>query len=484
MCCAAQSIKGEFEMKKAKTDDRLSALIKLLQKTGFIAQEGKVVKANIFDSVNNSFFPNCFANNADAQYVVANVPPPPDTNNNLPPIEGSGPTSRFRLRPDEAVIMLGKTPPPCKYYSMTPYIYERYFEKDLRFHEVFNSLHDPKNNMVIKTDGGKNPFSAFTVIVFTPDKGTWDRILPCLIEAGYKKNIINRSRIPSQILRMGLEFENDVLMCLMRFYGPVEKEGFKEYFENIENEMNVFRVSPNPPIPKNKLQPLAMPKLRIRGTGKTEMELMPLMEKLTKSILDKYEGKGWKSMTYTTDLWLEEGLQGLQAKKNMVGENRDVAYMRTPSFKMYDNEFMVIFGINHTVTGKAAYCSAAVYGTEYINGVGGSNNMPYNNWTGTANEYLPEETEADKFFVLTACRGNPKKDERGNVIEPSHPLADPTIQVPTAIDTHGIQRFKPMFVGFRNYLEEETMSGPIPVEMISPVVIKFSKPAWPTIEPF
>lgn len=91
-------------MTKQKTDNRLPVLIKLFQEEGFIAQKGEVVKASIFDSVNNSYFANCFGNNANAQYVVPNVPTPPG-NSNLHPIEGAGPTSRFRFMSDEAVIL-------------------------------------------------------------------------------------------------------------------------------------------------------------------------------------------------------------------------------------------------------------------------------------------------------------------------------------------------------------------------------------------
>ena len=31
----------------------------------------------------------------------------------------------WRLRPDEAVVYLGKTPPAAKYFSYTPYIFDR-----------------------------------------------------------------------------------------------------------------------------------------------------------------------------------------------------------------------------------------------------------------------------------------------------------------------------------------------------------------------
>ncbi len=71
--------------------------------------------------------------------------------------------------------------------------------------------------------------------------------------------------------------------------------------------------------------------------------------------------------------------------------------MSTESFTMYDNEFIVIFGVDHMKTGKAAYCSAAVYGEEYYNGVAGSNSMK---WNDSAEEYLKGDLDVDKYFCL------------------------------------------------------------------------------------
>ena len=53
-------------------------------------------------------------------YKRLQVPPYPwganesDTNFNM-----------FRLRPDEAVLYLGPTPPPCDYFSFTPFLFLR-----------------------------------------------------------------------------------------------------------------------------------------------------------------------------------------------------------------------------------------------------------------------------------------------------------------------------------------------------------------------
>lgn len=455
LCYAATGVKGDVEI-----------LLHKLEMAGFTAQKGEANKANIFDSVNLNFFPNCFANNQNAQYMKFYLPPAPGAKK-LPPLfgiiekDGHRMTDpRFRMRPDEAIILFGKTPRKCKYFSVTPYIYERYFKKDLKFQEVFNSLTDPVNNMTIKTGGQKgNPFDAFTVLVFTPDKGTEGKVRKSLIEAGFSGRIINLSVIPSSFLRMGTDFEDDILLLLFRVYGSDDEKALAEYVQDVP--MQIYRVTPNN---ASKTDPLPMPNLRVRGTGETEMDLMPAMEELRKAVREKYEKQGWKATEYTTDQWLEEGLQATQAEKNMLGENRDTAYMRTEAFTMYDNEFIVIFGVDHTRTGKAAYCSAAIYGSDYYNGVAGSSSMK---WGESAGGYLNDSSVADKFFVLTSSR--------------AHNLPDggPSFTVPTKVITQGVQKYRPIFVGFRNYLEVATKSGPIPEEMISPRVIKFSKPIYP-----
>lgn len=477
-------------MEKAMEENDLTRLsnelINKLGKNGFNAQLGSVNKADIFSFVDLSGFPNCFDNNATSLYMKLNVPLPPNRETPLPPIltEVEVPFDvnhpklnlpvaklikdpRFRLAPDEALILFGTTPGESKYYSFCPYIYERYFEKDLRFKEVFDSLNDPINNMTVKTVKSTisniieepNPFNAFVVVVFVADLKTKKNVLKCLTDFGWSKESINISIIPSEILNLGIDFDDDIFLILFRIYGAGKNFDLESYVNNVP--MSVIRVTPNV---STKPAPCPMPQLRLRGTGKTEMNLMPTMEKLREAILDKYEGDGWKATEYTSDQWLEEGLQALQANKNMYGECRDTAYMSTRSFTMYDNEFIVMYGVDHTKTGKAAYCSAAVYGKDYANGVIGSNSLE---WEDSADEYLNEL--GDNFFAITASRTQ------------GIPNYGPDCVVPTTILTQGVQKFKPIFIGFRNYLERSTMSGPLPEEMISPRVIKFSKPAYPSV---
>lgn len=438
-----------------------------LEKSDLIPGRGTIQKPRIFEAVNDSKLPNCFDNNQNAMYLTAVYPGFPGSKVRDAQIDevkfaDDKPSTFFRMRKDEAFLLVGHTPPQCRYFSFTPYIYERYFEQDLRYYQVYNSLNDPINNLTINPhkDKEKSPFCSPTAIIFAADNTTAATVKQCLIDVHIPENVINLSVIPSCVVNLGLKFGKDVLMTLFRFYGPEDDKKMEDYLKELP--MAAYRITPK--LRKAEFDPLPMPKLRVRGTGETEMGLLPKLEKLRKAILEKYENEGWQPSEYTTDQWLQEGLQALQANKNMFGENRDVAYMCTDSFTMYDNEFIVIYGVDHTRTRKAAYCSAAVYGQVYYNGVIGSNSMK-DNWKKSANQFLPDDPESDSFFVLSASRSK------------GIPEAGPDLEVPTDIKTEGIHKYAPLFVGFRSYLEETTASGPIPEEMVSPRVIKFSKSA-------
>ena len=95
-----------------------------------LASEGKV--------------PSCLGNNANAPYAIITLPPAPNQDpsegqeppigydpynpNNYPAnISPILPGATFKLRPDEAIVLIGQTPPPAYYFSFRSYAgYESY----------------------------------------------------------------------------------------------------------------------------------------------------------------------------------------------------------------------------------------------------------------------------------------------------------------------------------------------------------------------
>ena len=58
----------------------------------------------------------------------------------------------FQLQPDEAIVLIGLTPPPAKYFSYTAYLFIRAYP-DGTTNQLFASLGDAVNNATIKTTG-------------------------------------------------------------------------------------------------------------------------------------------------------------------------------------------------------------------------------------------------------------------------------------------------------------------------------------------
>jgi len=78
----------------------------------------------------------------------------------------------WQLDPDEAVVLVTKTPPECTYFSYCGFVFYKYYEKEKQRKWVWTSFNDPLNNLTIKTsgtpDGAKgNPYNQDSIIIIT-----------------------------------------------------------------------------------------------------------------------------------------------------------------------------------------------------------------------------------------------------------------------------------------------------------------------------
>jgi hypothetical protein len=426
-----------------------------LEQDGFIVQEGKFGSFDVIGLYDAGFLPNCFGNNPSTPYMLCFLPPPPGEkaiSENLQDADtlDNETLVQYRLRSDEALLFIGRTPPECKYFSFRSYVYDRYFPDEGKRKRIFASLGDPLNLMTIKADGD-SPFNASTIIVMAADEVINDRVIADGIAAGFPESIMNSDVIPPQLVRMGLDPEDDKFLMLTRLAFFEDKEAGKEYMNG--TAARVFRLTPM--TVSSTTQPYGTPALRVRGTGNTsELDLTSTLDELRVAILKENEGANVTELT--TQVWLYEGYDALQRGIDVIGENRDTSYLRTDNFNLGTNEFLIVYGINHAMTGRATYCNFGVYGADILNGVGAVADMDL---TGTADSYLPGNPLAKYLYVYKVSR---------NCTESN------CLVVPWGVKAHGIELDQPAFVGFRAYLEEATKSGPSWSEIVYDRVIKFS----------
>jgi len=440
----------------------LDAFRSALERDGFIVQEGKLELFDIIRMKDAGLIPSCWGNNPSTPYMVHKLPIAPGqtvpnhiSDAPINPIN-KGLWGDWRLRPDEAIVLVGRTPPAASYFSYRSYLAARYFGNVFR--RIFASLGDTQNHLTIRTGGTPNgaegnPFDQETIIVTTADKGIDDRVRKAAQSAGYSPAIMNTDVIPSGLVKMGLEEKADSFVFIHRFAFFQDEDAGNAYMKN--PGAVVFRLTPKEPSP---LLPYEVQQLRVRGTGNTmELDLMGTLNDLRQAIIAKYST--FSPTELKTSIWLLEGFDGIQREIDVIGENRDTTYLWTDRFTLKDdpNEFLIVYGVNHAATGKVVYSNFGVYGSDILNGVGA---VASQSLIGTAEDYIPGHPAAKYLYawkVARRCQGDPR-----------------CLEVPWGIGAAGIDLDKECYVGFRAYVEKETKVGPFWSEILYDRTIKFS----------
>lgn len=472
------------------------ALRKELARRDFIVQDGQVAFPKILEKCCNCEFPSCFANNASSRYGLWALPPAPNQDPSVAnpytewfTADGTFPPgfcSQWRLRPDEAVLFLGKTPQKMTYFGFTSYIYDRYLSSlgyippciypdgttrvqpdsaRYRF-PMFASLGDTVNPMTIHLAGGRqDPFEKNAIFLLTADKGTERKVRKALVEAGYPEESINLLPLSSEIARLGLGSQDDSIEVVIRLTG-LPGQDVSPYYDVPKT---LLRISPATPVPPEKLDPVAPPKLRTRGTGKSEASLMAAVDALGQAIVASYP-------TYTaTPVTMEPFVEGYNCITNMqncLGDNRDTVFI-PPAFDpihqtllqegmtLGADEFYVAYGVNHTEAKKATYSNISVMGWQHKAApiMVGNDEM-----VGSARYYLgssADPTTEQKLYAFRIAR------EDGCAGAPF------CKELPTDC-VNGIAADEPVALVFRAYLEPATKVGPAYAEVILDRILKFT----------
>ncbi len=455
------------------TPSKINSFRALLGKDGFNVEEWEDAFGNVDIAylVCKGLMPIGYGNNADAPYMVLRMEmeaPPPIGKIKVP--------RPFQLRPDEAIVFIGRTPPPVAYFSYRSYLLDHVYENALQEKEVkrvFTSLGDTLNNHTIKKIG-LDPFRRDVLIVMTADKGTDARVRAAARSAGIPSGLINTDIIPSSVVKMGIDKEPihpyeppkdfDTFVFIHRIF--INEGSQDEYDQYLSNPgARVFHLTQDPQTVK--LDPLPMSTVLKRGTGSTEVDLAPSLENLRQAILKSFPG--YTATELTTSIWLNEWIDGIQRKENLLGENRDTSYLRSEAFTLKDSsdDFLIIYGINHEAWGKATYSNFSVYHDEKKLGIVGKHSRDL---TGSAYDYLSKDPNAP-YYDPNAPYLYAQKVARA--------CSDPNcleIKLPQRVlPCNKVDLNQDLFVAFRAYVEPPTKVGPFWFELLYDRAIKFTK---------
>ena len=459
------------EQDRASTT-RLGSFLSALRADRFQVTRGAMYKPDILQLACDGIAPSCNGNNNTNPYLLALVPPAGTV------LDPTNPSLNFTIRQDEAVVLIGRTPPPVAYFSFRTFALNRFFAREGIRRKVFASLGDPHNMLTLETAGQAkgDPYDKAFVLLVAADKGTQTRVRRALKLAGYPDAIVNEDVISPNLAKMSStvngdsdSLKDDDFVLLQRFalweYGY--EEAGQAYLD--DPPVTVLRLTPSPRTEKKDYRPLPVERIRPRGTGLTELDLLPEVDALGDAIVAKYPGMRAEDVRPAT--WLEESFVAIQEDRDVLGESRDTVYLRNEgTFTLADDEFVVVYGVNHEKTGKATYSSFSVYDECRACPYEGENSRRV---AGSALDYFspPSKPPAhvDSLYAWTLAR-NCGTDARCTEIPEGSCGTEPP----------GIAPDGRMFVGFRAYVEPATRIGPAFTEVVYDRVLRFT-PAAPEI---
>jgi len=466
----------------------------VLTAMGFTIQEGVVDFPDVLDMGCKCQLPSCFGNNPSSPYGIFVLPPAPNQEATVPnpysewftedKTYPEGWSWFWRLRADEAVVFLGTTPPEMDYFGFTAYLFDCHRAginppkcisqtrpprpppaSAIDRFPLFASLGDTINNQVIHVSGNEgNSFLKDVVFVLAAHQNVERQVRVALYLAGYPDKMINTYVISPNLVRLGVESEKDTLTFVLRMASEMTP-ALQKY---ILSAKSLFRISPTNPIPPSDFRPLRLPDLRVRGTGRTEVAFLPLVDLLGQAIIDAYPG--YDAHRIFTVNWYE-GYNCIENGQNCFGDNRDTPYI-IPSFDpvtckpnqdltLSEGEFYVAYGVNHTASGKATYSNISVIGWDKK-----SSPLVIDNkgMVGSASYYLglsPFNPIANKLYAVVFARP-------GNCVGPPNHCLEVGYDC-----VNGVGADEPMVLAFRAYLEPETNVGPAYSEIVIDRIIKF-----------
>lgn len=478
----------------------------------YYVQEGTYKEVDTLELASKGQLTSCFGNNQGSSYQVAFLPPAPEQNaakgiaalnwadeeagkfddsaiENAPANPYFAPVGwSYKLREDEAIVLMLELPQECKYFSIGAYLmltandptmdlsYDKYAltvkgsEESGNYNVIFGSLGDQLNNRNIAStallDQKTDAFGSKAVIVMGGDKNTNEEMKSLLIESGIPSEIINVLEIPSQTLNLGLEKGADTFGILGRVSQPADSEANKQYMANLAQTSTLYRITPKV---KDAVEEIPALKVVSRGTGEHEAAQLGYaskdLDQIRQSILDKYTAQGYTYTELMPHISVPDGITSIFNTLNGKGDNRDTSYLSTDYFTFNsDEDFVVIYGVNHTKTNKAIYSNAVLYGVEKLNGV---TSVYDDQFIGSADAYLNNGShDADNYYVY-------KLDRYGN--EPYSAI------VPKSTGNedgkyYGLDDGADMLIAFRAYIEEATGVGPDYNEIVYDRAIVFHKP--------
>ena len=460
----------------------------------------------------------CYFQNPNAPYGLMLFPP--HKNETIDdyygfPIQDGNLTGTWHLKNNDVIVLLGRTPPTCKYFSFSNYLYSRYTppewtpEPNKRLInlncpsgeisdrcEFFASLDDSINlDRGINLDPLQKFNSSFALVLSNSIQGTEQAIIG-LLEAGVPRELISNYSYPGKELNLGITPQDDTFITIMRTAYYQNTTEANNYFSEIP--FRVFRMELNSPsVDLYDRKKLIDKKTNYTDASLAEVSLDSMKETLLK-VIDQVitnitygESSQWYLQVSQTFSGVpDNGFECIQDGQVCLADCRDTIYpfsihlYRTSDICQHINhncygvmdgllseqedDVILVVGVNHALTNMSSYSSMSIYDATYLWGVEevGDTLLANTVWNYlNLTDFDDVQQRALPYLYVYELRRN--CFQINNCLQvPSKPTTDNKAVI-------GLQ--DPIVIAERMYNNPETHVGPYLDDVILPVVIHLKK---------
>jgi hypothetical protein len=400
----------------------------------------------------------------------------------------------WRLRPDEAVVFIGMTPPKHAYFGFRSYLFSSRNlnalepqtspanfvlneSLDPSRREIFAALGVSTNNETIAA-GSTPPFDAATVVVTTAD-GKIDQKLRASVarilqQMGITKAIVNTDRVPSDVVRLGYDKGADDFMMLARAAYPSDPAAADAY--RAAPRGVVLRIVPRTLPPLLNLSAYKWTPVPERATGVTEDYLKNAQSKLAAAVAKRFGSatRVAEPVVSGTKLSMFIGEKCIKYGYGCLADNYDTTYVVGEAQALPDSpdDVLAVIGVNHSLvkgaagdqSGKVDYNSLVLYNFSKFMGVASRRDVDL---AGSADGYL-------SFVTPDATGANPVtpyKSELYVLLIARRCGALPScVEVPYG--EAGLGANENLNVMERAYMDKRTNLGPAYSEILAPLFVR------------
>lgn len=402
--------------------------------------------------------PNCFGTNPDSPYGAPN----------FGPSASSDSSSTTQLKPTDALVLIMETPPPMRYFGLTPYIFTRYYPNALPanpatpgFVPVFESLGDTVNLADMGTAGsatpGGNPFTQLSVTVVTADQVTYDNIAAQFAAIGFPATAINQVALPINAvpLNMGQGPTRDTYSVLLRMAYPNDPAQMADYISRAP-----LRVLSLSPIRPRSVAALPTPVSRTPGSSPAEPSKLALARDMLVNQLEAQFGAAYTITENTVQQKQTHNYVCVAHGLPCNGDNPDAIYSSDAQGFVPNSpdDRILIVGVNHVSQGKATYLSHSVVAAANNMGVEGVSDawltgtgLTMGGVSGPSDPRYATYSQLYAFTLSYHCAGDP---------------VCITIPQATAGQPIGIPYGSPINITGRVYLDPQTKTRPSTSDII------------------